>query len=260
MTKQPTVKHDTLFTTPLDKASRFSFDEQVVACFPDMIRRSVPGYGQVLSMLPIFARRHCQFRQQSSKGNKVSRIYDLGCSLGGATLALLNEQAGGFAPNEVQIKAVDISPAMTKKATAIIDEHYPKHDIDVITADVCEIEFEPCDMIIINLTLQFLPVEQRLALLTKCQNALAEGGVLILTEKTHLNNEQDDAWRVERYYDFKRTNGYSELEISGKRTALENVLITDTLEQHHQRLTKAGFKRSMTWFQFLNFASLVAFK
>ncbi len=252
--------HDKLFTTPLDKASRFSFDEQVVACFPDMIRRSVPGYGQVLSMLPILARRHCQYRQENGKGEKVSRIYDLGCSLGGATMALLNEQANGFAPNEVQIKAIDISPAMTDKARGLINEHYPQHDIEVITADVCEIDLQPCDMIVINLTLQFLPVNQRLALLTKCYHALTEGGILILTEKTHLNNEQDDAWRVERYYDFKRANGYSELEISSKRTALENVLITDTLEQHHQRLAQAGFARSMTWFQFLNFVSIVAFR
>ncbi len=251
---------DKPFTTPLDKASRFSFDEQVVACFPDMIRRSVPGYGQVLSMLPIIARRHCQYRQLNEHGQKVSRIYDLGCSLGGATMALLNEQANGFAENEVQIKAIDISPAMTEKATHLIAKHYPKHDIEVITADICKVAIQPCDMIVINLTLQFLPVEQRLALLKKCHNALVQGGVLILTEKTHLNNEQDDAWRVERYYDFKRANGYSELEISGKRTALENVLITDTLEAHHQRLAMAGFERSMTWFQFLNFYSLVAFK
>ncbi len=108
-------------------------DEQVVACFPDMIRRSVPGYGQVLSMLPIIARRHCQYRQLNEQGQKVSRIYDLGCSLGGATMALLNEQANGFAENEVQIKAIDISPAMTEKATHLIAEHYPKHDIEVIT-------------------------------------------------------------------------------------------------------------------------------
>ena len=78
----PTIQHDTLFTTPLDKAARFSFDEQVVACFPDMIRRSVPGYGQVLAMLPLFARRHCKYRQQKGSGQRVSRIYDLGCSLG----------------------------------------------------------------------------------------------------------------------------------------------------------------------------------
>ncbi len=254
------VKHDTLFdkpfTTPLDKVARFSFDEQVVACFPDMIRRSVPGYGQVLAMLPIFARRHCKFRQQNDKGLRISRIYDLGCSLGGATMAL----AGEFTAQDLQIKAIDISPAMTNEASTLLKENYPKHDIEVITADIRDIELEPCDMVILNLTLQFLPANDRIAVLEKIYAALAEGGILVLTEKTHAFDEQYDAWLVERYYDFKRANGYSEMEISGKRNALENVLITDTLDQHHQRLSKVGFKRHLTWFQFLNFVSVVGFK
>ena len=254
-----TVVYDNVFTTPLDKAARFSFDEQVVACFPDMIRRSVPGYGQMLAMLPIFAKRHCQFGQVNSKGQRISRVYDLGTSLGGATMALLNE-TGGFAPDELQIKAVDISPAMTQKAERLLKENYPDHDIEVITADIREFEFEPCDMVILNLTLQFLPPEDRTQVLQTVYNALNDGGILILTEKNHTGDEQDDAWLVERYYDFKRANGYSELEISGKRNALENVLITDTLALHHQRLKQVGFSRSLTWFQFLNFASMVAFK
>ena len=252
--------HDTLFTTPLDKVARFSFDEQVVACFPDMIRRSVPGYGQVLAMLPIFARRHCQFRQSNSQGKRISRIYDLGCSLGGASMALLNTQAGGFEASEVQVKAVDISPAMTEKASEVLVENYPDYDIEVITADIREVEFEPCDMVVLNLTLQFLPAHDRVAVLSKIYQALTAGGILLLTEKIHSIDEQDDAWLVERYYDFKRANGYSEMEISGKRNALENVLITDTLDTHHQRLKSVGFERSLTWFQFLNFASMVAFK
>lgn len=250
---------DTVFTTPLDKAARFSFDEQVVACFPDMIRRSVPGYGQVLAMLPIFAQRHCQFGQRNDQGKKLSRIYDLGCSLGGATMALVSE-SGGFGVDDLQIKAVDISPAMTAKAETLLAENYPHHDIEVITEDIRELQFEPCDMVILNLTLQFLPPEDRTQVLKAIYNALNDGGILILTEKTHCGDEQDDAWLVERYYDFKRANGYSEMEISGKRNALENVLITDTLSQHHQRLAQVGFERSLTWFQFLNFASMVAFK
>ena len=250
------VLHDTLFTTPLDKASRFSFDEQVVACFPDMIRRSVPGYGQVLAMLPLFARRHCKYRQQNADGQRVSRVYDLGCSLGGATMAL----AGEFAAHDLQIKAVDISPAMTDEAQKLLSDNYPKHDIEVITADIRDIELEPCDMVILNLTLQFLPAADRVAVLEKIHAALSEGGILVLTEKTHAFDEQYDAWLVERYYDFKRANGYSEMEISGKRNALENVLITDTLDQHHERLSQVGFARHLTWFQFLNFVSIVAFK
>jgi tRNA (cmo5U34)-methyltransferase len=256
---EETVVYDNVFTTPLDKAARFSFDEQVVACFPDMIRRSVPGYGQMLAMLPIFAKRHCQAGQVNAEGKRVSRVYDLGCSLGGATMALLNEK-GGFGKEELQIKAVDISPAMTQKAEVLLQQNYPEHDIEVITADIRGFELEPCDMVILNLTLQFLPPADRTQVLQNIYDALNDGGILVLTEKTHTGDEQDDAWLVERYYDFKRANGYSELEISGKRNALENVLITDTLDQHHQRLAEVGFNRSLTWFQFLNFASMVAFK
>ena len=254
--KNDIIKHDTLFTTPLDKAARFSFDEQVVACFPDMIRRSVPGYGQVLAMLPIFARRHCKYRQQDNSGQRVSRVYDLGCSLGAASMAL----AGEFEPQDLQIKAIDISPAMTTEASALLTENYPEHDIEVITADIRDVELEPCDMVILNLTLQFLPAADRVAVLEKIYVALSEGGILVLTEKTHAFDEQYDAWLVERYYDFKRANGYTEMEISGKRNALENVLITDTLDEHHARLSKVGFQRHLTWFQFLNFVSIVAFK
>lgn len=247
--------HDTLFTTPLDKSARFSFDEEVVACFPDMIRRSVPGYGQMLAMLPVFARRHCAFRQNHN-GQKFSRIYDLGCSLGAVSFALADK----FEPNEIQINAVDISAPMIDKAKTVLGEHYPNHQIHFILDDVCEIELQECDMIVINLTLQFLSPEKRLDLLKKCYDSLTVGGILILTEKTHNLDEQNDAWLVERYYDFKRNNGYSELEISGKRNALENVLITDTEQIHLERLNKAGFERSLTWFKFLNFLSIVAFK
>lgn len=248
--------HDTLFTTPLDKSARFSFDEEVVACFPDMIRRSVPGYGQMLAMLPVFARRHCAYRQMNAQGQKVSRIYDLGTSLGAVSFALAEK----FNPDELEIVAVDISAPMIEKAKTVLNSHYPNHHIDFVLADICELPLEKCDMIVLNLTLQFLAPEKRLPLLKKCYEALNEGGILILSEKTHLHDEQDNAWLVERYYDFKRANGYSELEISGKRNALENVLITDSLDEHHQRLQAAGFDRSLTWFTFLNFVSVIAFK
>lgn len=248
--------HDTLFTTPLDKSARFSFDEEVVACFPDMIRRSVPGYGQMLAMLPIFARRHCAYRQTNANGQKVSRIYDLGTSLGAVSFALADK----FNADELEILAVDISAPMIDKAKTVLNAHYPNHHIDFILADICELDLQECDMIVLNLTLQFLPPEKRLDLLKKCHNSLAKGGILILSEKTHLIDEQDNAWLTERYYDFKRANGYSELEISGKRNALENVLITDSEQAHYERLKQAGFERQMTWFRFLNFISMIGFK
>lgn len=238
---------DAIFSTPLDRVARFSFDEQVVACFPDMIRRSVPGYGQILGMLGLIAARHLRHG---------AHVYDLGCSLGAASLAL----AGQLAPDAFRLTAVDISPAMVARARETLSAECPQHAIEVVEGDIRTLDYQPAGLVILNFTLQFLPPEEREALLTRLYAALEPGGVLVLSEKVVDLDERDNAWRVERYHDFKRANGYSELEISQKRTALENVLIPDTLEAHHARLARAGFSRSLTWFQYLNFASLIAFK
>ena len=238
---------DAIFSTPLDRVARFSFDERVVACFPDMIRRSVPGYGQILGMLGLIANRHLRHG---------AHVYDLGCSLGAASLAL----AGQLAPDAFRLTAVDISPAMVERARETLAVECPGHAIEVIVGDISSLDYQPSGMVILNFTLQFLPPEKREALLARLYTALEPGGVLILSEKTVDLDERDNAWRVERYHDFKRANGYSDLEISQKRTALENVLVPDTLEAHHARLARAGFARSLTWFQYLNFASMIAFK
>ena len=65
---------------------------------------------------------------------------------------------------------------------------------------------------------------------------------------------------IDLHHQFKRENGYSELEISQKRSLLENVLVPDTLEQHTARLAKVGFSRSRCWFQQYNFVSIFAIK
>ncbi|MCS2609923.1 carboxy-S-adenosyl-L-methionine synthase CmoA [Halomonas dongshanensis] len=238
---------DAIFSTPLDRVARFSFDENVVACFPDMIRRSVPGYGQILGMFGLIAQRHLRHG---------GHVYDLGCSLGAAGLAL----AGALPADAFRYTGVDLSPAMVERARQTFAAECPDHALQVDEADIRTLDYAPSGMIILNFTLQFLPPEDRDALLAKLYAALEPGGVLILSEKTVDIDERDNAWRVERYHDFKRANGYSDLEISQKRNALENVLVPDTLETHHARLKRAGFTRSLTWFQYLNFASLIAFK
>ncbi|GHC19143.1 carboxy-S-adenosyl-L-methionine synthase CmoA [Aidingimonas halophila] len=238
---------DAIFSTPLDRMARFSFDEQVVSCFPDMIRRSVPGYGQILGMLGEIAARHLRHG---------AHVYDLGCSLGAVGLAL----AGRLPPDAFRLTAVDLSPAMVKQATHTLAEECPEHDMQVMEGDIRRLDYRDSGMIVLNFTLQFLPPEERDDVITALFEALEPGGILILSEKVVASDEQDNAWLVERYHDFKRANGYSELEISQKRTALENVLIPDTLNAHHARLSHAGFSRSLTWFQYLNFASIIAFK
>ncbi|WP_148254557.1 carboxy-S-adenosyl-L-methionine synthase CmoA [Aidingimonas lacisalsi] len=238
---------DAVFSTPLDRVARFSFDEQVVSCFPDMIRRSVPGYGQILGMLGEIAARHLRHG---------AHVYDLGCSLGAVGLAL----AGRLPPEAFHLSAVDLSPAMVERARNTLAEECPNHAMEVVEGDIRHLDYQPSGLIVLNFTLQFLAPEERDAVISALYHALEPGGILILSEKIVANDEQDNAWLVERYHDFKRANGYSELEISQKRTALENVLIPDTLDAHHARLSGAGFDRSLTWFQYLNFASIIAFK
>lgn len=238
---------DAIFSTPLDKVARFSFDETVVACFPDMIRRSVPGYGQILGMLGLIAQRHLRHG---------AHVYDLGCSLGAVGLAL----AGQLPKDAFSLTGIDLSPAMVERARETFATECPDHDIEVVEGDIRTFDYQPAGMIVLNFTLQFLSPEDRDDVLHKLYNALEPGGILVLSEKIKAGDEQDNAWLVERYHDFKRANGYSDLEISQKRTALENVLVPDTLEAHHERLARVGFARSLTWFQYLNFSSMIAFK
>ncbi|QJQ95246.1 MULTISPECIES: carboxy-S-adenosyl-L-methionine synthase CmoA [Halomonadaceae] len=238
---------DAIFSTPLDRVARFSFDEQVVACFPDMIRRSVPGYGQILGMLGVIAARHLRHG---------AHVYDLGCSLGAVGLAL----AGRLSPQAFSLTGVDLSPAMVERARQTLSSEYPDHAMEIVEGDIRHLDYRPSGMIVLNFTLQFLPPTDRDDVIASLYAALEPGGVLVLSEKIVAPDEEENAWLVERYHDFKRANGYSDMEISQKRTALENVLMPDTLKAHRARLARAGFQRSHVWFQYLNFASLIAFK
>ncbi|WIX31530.1 carboxy-S-adenosyl-L-methionine synthase CmoA [Salinicola sp. JS01] len=238
---------DAIFSTPLDRVASFSFDEQVVACFPDMVRRSIPGYGQILGMLGLLAERHLRHG---------AHVYDLGCSLGAVGLAL----AGRLAPEAFALTGVDLSPAMLARARATAQSEAPNHRLAFIESDIRKLDYRPSGMIVLNFTLQFLPPADRDAVIARLFAALDPGGILVLSEKIVAPDEQENAWLVERYHDFKRANGYSDMEISQKRTALENVLVPDTLAQHQARLQAAGFGRVTTWFQYLNFASMIAFK
>jgi tRNA (cmo5U34)-methyltransferase len=83
---------------------------------------------------------------------------------------------------------------------------------------------------------------------------------LILSEKIKFADTAEQTLLTDLHLAFKRANGYSELEISQKRSALENVLIPDTLETHQARLQQAGFAQSLQWFQGMNFISLLAVK
>lgn len=246
--KQPdNQQRDQIYASEHEMLVDFAFDERVASVFPDMIRRSVPGYGEIIALLGLFAEQYAQ---------EGSTLYDLGCSLGAATLSLRRRiQAANC-----HIIAVDSSDAMVERCRENIGHDLATTPVEVVCSDIREVAIENASVVVLNFTLQFLPREERLALLQKIHAGMLPGGVLLLSEKLRFSSDESQQFQEQLHLAFKRANGYSELEISQKRAALEEVLIPDTLEQHQARLREAGFAQFEVWFQAFNFASLAAIK
>lgn len=222
----------------------FAFDDRVADVFPDMIRRSVPGYETVIPISGLLAARHLQRNPGLS-----ARVYDLGCSLGATTMALLRAL-----DNEAcEVFAVDNAEPMIQRAAENITD--PR--VQFLCRDVRGLDFKPAGAVLLNYVLQFLAPDDRLVLLQKIHSALAPEGLLILSEKIHFDDAEDDAFYDAVHLDYKRANGYSDLEISQKRSALENVMIIDTEAVHRDRFRDAGFTRVRKWYQCLNWASFL---
>jgi len=238
---------DTIFSSPIDNIGNFSFDENVVEVFPDMIQRSVPGYSNIISAIGMLAERFV-------KPNSV--IYDLGCSLGASTLSIRRHihQEG------CKILSVDNSSAMVERCKLHVNAYRSDTPVDVIEADIRDIEINNASMVVLNFTLQFLSPEDRQTLLKKIHTGLQPGGILIVSEKFVFDDQSANDLLIDLHHDFKRTNGYSELEISQKRSAIENVLIPDSIPKHKERLKTIGFSTIEVWFQCFNFGSMFAIK
>ena len=235
---------DQIFTKANDLVN-FTFDKSVANVFDDMVRRSVPGYQSMIEMIGLIVKTY---------GQDNTNYYDLGASTGAVTLALgLNN------PHQHnRIIAVDNSIEMVKKCKNNLDGKISY--FDVICSDINDISCENSSIVVLNLTLQFIPVEQRQALINKIYQGLNPGGVLIVSEKIHFDDPKQQEKITKLHLDFKRANGYSELEIAAKRQSIENVLITDNEKTHFDRLNSAGFSQSLCHFQCLNFASFLAIK
>jgi tRNA (cmo5U34)-methyltransferase len=144
-----------------------------------------------------------------------------------------------------------------KKRLAVYDRH---GCIDLACACIENIVISNASVVVINLTLQFLNAEKRDALIQSAFNGLCKGGILLLTEKTVHPDPQMNALEQEYYYQFKKENGYTDLEISQKRDALERVLVPETVAEHENRIQKAGFASFDVWLKWFNFTSMIAVK
>ena len=232
-------------------AEPFRFNDKVAAVFPDMLRRSIPGYTASLEAIGSLAARYVR---------AGTNCYDLGCSLGAATLAMRQ----GIREPCCRIVAVDVAPAMIARCQEIIAEDdrlsAPETDVDVVANDIRDIEIVNASMVVLNYTLQFLGVDDRDELLRRIARGLNKGGLLVLSEKVVAENPAMEDLLVEMHHEHKRRNDYSALEISRKRAALEEVLIPEAVATHRERLERAGFSDSAVWLRYFNFVSIIAIR
>lgn len=244
MNKRP---EDRLYASPLDEIVDFQFDETVANVFADMINRSVPGYGTIINMIGVLASHFVK---------PASRCYDLGCSLGAATLSMRQR----ISVADVQLIAVDNAEAMISRFQQILERSPQGLPVELVCADLRDVKISDASMVVMNFTLQFVPRENRQAVLQGIFDGLLPGACLVLSEKLHFEQAKQESFERDMHLLFKKLNGYSELEIAQKRSALENVLLTETAEQHQQRLLDIGFSQVWPWFQCFNFASFIAIK
>ena len=242
-----TNSRDTIYADPLSETGLFTFDDNVARVFPDMIKRSVPGYPTIVSMTGLLAGRYA---------TAGSTVYDLGCSLGASTLAMrqnINQQDCG-------IVAIDNSASMLERCQNIIDTDTHDTPVTLTCADLQDVSIEDASVVVLNFTLQFIPRELRDSVISGIYQGLRPGGIMVLSEKVTFEDPHLDELNIDLHHQFKRANGYSDLEIAQKRSALEDVLIPETLNRHRQRIADAGFSSCDVWFQCFNFASLIALK
>lgn len=240
-------KADKIYASPLARMVDFRFDERVADVFPDMIQRSVPGYGTLITNIGIIAGHYAQ---------NDSDCFDLGCSLGAVTLSMRQR----IKADNCRIIAIDNSAAMIERAQRIITEDNNRVPVVLKQEDIAESSITNASVVVMNFTLQFIDPALRDDLIKKIYAGLQPGGVLIISEKLAFADQNSQQIQQQLHLDFKRANGYSDLEISQKRSALEKVLIPETAAAHHQRLQQAGFNQTEQWFQCFNFASFIAIK
>jgi tRNA (cmo5U34)-methyltransferase len=235
-----------VFDSPLEQIGDFVFDKAVAEVFDDMVSRSVPQYKEIQRMLVELA---------GSFATEGSKIYDLGCSTG-TTLALLHKSLRV----KTQLLGVDSSAEMLDQCRQKLAS-LKVTGIDLRRADLDKgIEMDDASVALLVLTLMFIRPLNREKLIADIYAGLNENGCLLLVEKVLGESSLFNRLFIEHYYAYKRRVGYSELEISQKREALENVLIPYRLGENLDMLTNAGFRQVDVFFKWYNFAGIVAVK
>ena len=241
------MSKDEVFRKEIEKVSDFKFGANVANVFDDMVNRSVPFYAEIQRMMAELAARYAR---------EGTVVYDLGCSTGTTLIGM-----DTLVNRDVQFIGIDDSMEMLDKCKSKLLDWNFSRNYELRCADLNKgVKIQNASVVVLCLTLQFVRPVHRERLLKNIYDGLNHDGVLIVVEKILAEETDFNRDFIEYYYDSKRRNHYSELEISQKREALENVLIPYKLSENIAILRDKGFAHCEVFFKWYNFAGLIAVK
>ena len=238
---------DEVFKGEIEKASDFKFGANVAKVFDDMVNRSVPFYGEMQRMTAELAADHAK---------EGSNVYDLGCSTGTTMIGM-----DTMVNPHIHFIGIDDSQEMLNKCKSKLMELGFSRPYELRCSDLGQgVKIENASVVVLCLTLQFVRPIYREQVLKNIYDGLNPGGVLILVEKILAEESNFNRDFINYYYNYKRRNNYSEMEISQKREALENVLVPYKLSENITLLRDKGFSHCEVFFKWYNFAGIIAVK
>lgn len=241
------MKKDKIFADKKKRVGDFDFGVKTAQVFDDMLTRSVPFYSEVQRMMAEMA---ADFAEDGTN------VYDLGCSTG-TTLEALDP----LLTKNVRLVGIDSSPEMLKKAREKMARKKPRHEIEFLQADLNQsLQLSNASVVILNLTLQFVRPLYRQKLMADIAQGLNKNGCLLLIEKVLGKDSTLNRLFIKNYYAFKERNGYSSLEISQKREALENILVPYQVNENIELVMSSGFSECEVFFKWYNFCGFIGVK
>ncbi|MFC1511921.1 carboxy-S-adenosyl-L-methionine synthase CmoA [Candidatus Latescibacterota bacterium] len=241
------MSKDDIFKDTKKRADDFTFNSTVAHVFDDMVERSVPFYHEIQRMITEIA---------ADFAVKEKCVYDLGCSTG-TTLLNLDR----VLEPSIAFVGVDNSPDMLEQCRTNFKASKVSRPYDLRLNDLNQgIMIENASVVIMCLTLQFVRPLYRERLVELICQQLEPMSCLIMMEKVLGEDSLFNRLFIKYYYDMKRRNQYSDIEISQKREALENVLVPYKLLENRELLLRSGFRYVDTFFKWYNFSGMVAVK
>jgi len=241
------MNKDQIYNEEIVNAADFKFGSTVANVFDDMVNRSVPFYIEMQRMIA---------EQAADYSKTGADVYDLGCSTGTTMIGMNTTIA-----EHIRFIGIDDSPDMLDKCRNKLEQANFTRPYELRLADLNQaIEISDASVVVLCLTMQFVRPIHRSNLLKNIYHGLQTDGALILVEKILAEDSHFNRNFIKYYYNYKRRNYYSEMEIAQKREALENILIPYKISENMTMLQDVGFSRCEVFFKWYNFAGMIAVK